>query len=112
MGVRASCHCGAVVFEVAHAPTDVNECLCSICRRYGALWAYYRPGEVRFGGEGGSDTYVWGDRQLAFHRCRTCGCMTHWSSVDPAHDRMGVNVRLMSPEMLRAATIRQSQGPE
>jgi hypothetical protein len=93
--VRASCHCGAVVIEVDAAPSDLNECLCSICRRYGALWAYYEPEQVRIGGAGGSDTYLWGDREIAFHRCRTCGCMTHWSDIDPAGVKIGINARMM-----------------
>lgn len=39
--IRTSCHCGAVGFEIETAPTEVTECNCSICRRYGVLWAYY-----------------------------------------------------------------------
>jgi hypothetical protein len=79
--IEASCHCGAVQFAVETAPRDVNDCNCSICRRYGALWAYYHPQQVRFGTENGpTDIYMWGDRKLEFHRCRTCGCITHWSA--------------------------------
>ena len=40
---RATCHCGAVVLEVDSPPAEVNDCHCSICRRYGTLWAYYSP---------------------------------------------------------------------
>lgn len=46
--IEASCHCGAVVLEVDDSPpVEVNDCHCSICRRYGALWAYYAPQRVR-----------------------------------------------------------------
>ena len=38
--IRASCHCGAVCLEIDAAPAEVTECNCSICRRYGGLWAY------------------------------------------------------------------------
>jgi len=41
--IEASCHCGLVHLEVAQPPAAVNECTCSICRRYGTLWAYYSP---------------------------------------------------------------------
>jgi hypothetical protein len=96
--IEASCHCGAVQFAVETAPGDVNDCNCSICRRYGALWAYYHPQQVRFATENGpTDIYMWADRKLEFHRCRTCGCITHWSAVDRALGRMGVNARLIPP---------------
>jgi hypothetical protein len=103
--VEGSCHCGAVRIEVACAPEEVTECNCSICRRNGTLWAYYRPAEVSI--EGPTETYVWGDRMLALHRCGTCGCVTHWRAFDEAYDRMGVHARLFDPEVLAAARIRK-----
>ena len=45
--VIASCHCGSVRLEVDSPPSEVTECNCSICRRYGVLWAYYPPHQVR-----------------------------------------------------------------
>jgi len=45
--IEASCHCGAVRIEVPSAPETVTSCNCSICRRYGVLWAYYQPQSVR-----------------------------------------------------------------
>jgi hypothetical protein len=109
--VAASCHCGAVRFVVETAPERVTDCNCSICRRYGALWAYYSPHQVQFlAGEGTTDTYGWGDRSLIFHRCYTCGCVTHWAPVDAARDRMGVNARLMPPAALVQASVRRLDG--
>lgn len=109
--VDASCHCGAIRFTVDTAPDEVNDCNCSICRRYGTLWAYYAPAQVRFAADAGpTDTYIWGDRTLAFHRCRSCGCVTHWSPANPSHPRMGVNARLMAPEVLAAARVFHGDG--
>ena len=54
--------------------------------------------------------YMWDDRSIAFHRCRTCGCVTHWTAVDPGHDRMGVNARLLDPESLARARVRHLDG--
>jgi hypothetical protein len=101
--VQASCHCGLVQIEVTQAPDVVNECTCSICGRYGTLWAYYSPQLVRITppGNAGTDVYRWGERKLEFHRCKGCGCITHWSPVDKSRDRMGVNARLMKPEVIR-----------
>ena len=104
--IDASCHCGAVRFTVETAPDEVTDCNCSICRRYGALWAYYQAPQVRFEpANGPTDVYLWGRRQLGFHRCRACGCLTHWAAVDRRYERMGVNARLMPPQVLAAAPV-------
>jgi hypothetical protein len=109
--IEASCHCGGVRFAVEAATVEVNDCNCSICRRYGALWAYYQRPQVRFAADNGpTDIYMWGDLDLEFHRCRACGCVTHWSVVDQAYARMGVNARLMSPEVLAAIPVFHGDG--
>jgi hypothetical protein len=108
--IRASCHCGAFVLEIDAAPVEITDCNCSICRRYGVLWAYYRPRQVRFARAGETDLYLWDDRAIRFHRCRACGCVTHWSAVDGSVDRMGVNARLMNPDIVRGARLRRLDG--
>ena len=73
--IEASCHCGAVRLICETAPAEVTHCNCSICRRYGVLWAYYSPRSVHLmPADARTDTYMWDDRAIAFHRCRTCGC--------------------------------------
>ena len=67
-----TCHCKAVRLTFPPLREPALECLCSICRRYGALWAYYKPDEVVV--EGATEGYVWGKRTLSFNRCRACGC--------------------------------------
>lgn len=108
--IRTSCHCGAVGFAIETAPTEVTQCNCSICRCYGVLWAYYPLGAVRLAEDGATDTYEWGDRSIAFHRCRACGCVTHWSPNDPGRDKIGINARLMEPQVLAAARVRRLDG--
>jgi hypothetical protein len=106
--IESSCHCGAVKLEIATAPETVTDCDCSICRRYGVLWAYYSPRDVRL--DGATDIYMWNDQSIEFHRCRNCGCVTHWAAVDGTLDRMGVNARLMAPDILARARIRRLDG--
>jgi len=109
--IESSCHCGAVRLEIETAPTEVTSCNCSICRRYGTLWAYYSPKVVRISPhEGATDIYMWDDRMIEFHRCKVCGCVTHWAPVDKKHDRMGVNARMMAPEVLAQARVRFLDG--
>lgn len=107
--IPASCHCGAVQIAVETAPETVTSCRCSICRRTGALLAYYSPRAVKI--EGATDVYMWGDKMIEFHRCKVCGCFTHWAPVDKSYDRMGVNARLMAPEVVTAAKLREIEGP-
>jgi len=109
--IDSSCHCGAVrlEIEVEAAPTEVSSCNCSICRRNGTLWAYYSPKLVKLNG-GATDIYMWGDRMLELHRCKICGCVTHWVPVDKTYDRMGVNARLMAPDVLAAAKVKLVDG--
>jgi hypothetical protein len=109
--IDASCHCGAVHLEIQTPPESLTDCNCSICRRYGTLWAYYSPNQVRIvPPSGATDTYTWGDRSISFHRCKICGCVTHWAAADRQSDRMGVNARLMEPEILRPLHIRKRDG--
>jgi len=93
--VQGSCHCGAVRFEVEQAPETVMDCNCSHCRLYGSLWAYYPQRDVKFEA---NDTfiYMWGDRMLEMHHCKTCGCFSHFTVVGQTDAKMiGVNARLM-----------------
>ena len=109
--IRASCHCGAVCLEIAAPPTEVTECNCSVCRRYGVLWAYYSPRQVCVLPDGAAtDVYMWDNQSIEFHRCRTCGCVSHWAAVDPGCDRMGVNARLLEPSVLIKARVRHLDG--
>ena len=109
--IGASCHCGAVTLAIDLPPEWVADCNCSICRRYGVLWANFSTDQVQFEPAVPiTDTYSWGDRGLSFHRCKTCGCVTHWSAVDPARNRMGVNARLLDLAVLAQARVRHLDG--
>jgi len=93
---KAICHCGAVVIEFSGAPEKVAECNCSICRRLGALWVYRALEEVSLiYAEGATSTYSWGDKTLEFHRCKVCGCTTHWLPLNEKYTVMGINARMI-----------------
>jgi hypothetical protein len=112
MTVEGTCHCGGVTITISvdRPPTDVTSCNCSICRRLGTLWAYYNPKDVRVVGT--TVGYQSGDKMLDLHHCPTCACTTHWWPVpDRAPtDRMGINVRLLAPEVLAAARVKRVDG--
>jgi hypothetical protein len=107
--MTGTCHCGSVTIRVASAPTEVTSCNCSICRRLGTLWAYYAPADVCV--SGATATYQWGEKSIDFHHCPTCGCTTHWSRREGGDaDRMGINARLLAPEVLAGARVRRLDG--
>jgi hypothetical protein len=108
--IRAACHCEAVKFEIAEPPAWVLDCNCTLCRRYGALWTYFRGADqaklLRTPDAASTDTYLWGDREIAFHRCRTCGCVTHISAVTSGAV-FGVNARMMAALDPATVVVRQ-----
>lgn len=107
----ASCHCGQVQIVLPKAPDVVVECNCSLCRRYGVLWAYFDADEL--GGlpaAGETDSYAWNGKHVDFHRCRTCGCVTHWAPRAASRTTIGINARLLEPTLLAAARLRHKDG--
>ena len=112
MTIAATCHCGRAALEVARAPRRLTSCNCSICRRYGALWAYYRADAVRLlYRKRDVENYSWGDRMLRFIRCRHCGCVLHHERVKKTPEsRIGVNARNFEPAVIARARIRRLDG--
>jgi hypothetical protein len=46
-----------------------------------------------------SSKYAWGDKTLAYVRCKHCGCVAHWEPLDPKLClRMAVNIRNFDPK--------------
>lgn len=112
--LAASCHCGALRIEIPAPPTEITNCNCSICRRLGALWAYYPAEQVRVHGHPEhTHTYVQGDRTLRVVRCRSCGCTTHWEPLEPKPGaKLGVNVRNFDPELIGRVRMRLLDGAD
>jgi hypothetical protein len=111
--VKTCCHCGTVRIEVARRPRSITECNCSICRRYGARWAYFRSQSVQvLAGARALRSYARG-RMLYFDRCGRCGCVMRWrlKKSGGAQDRMGVNMRMAEdPRLLANVAIRRLDG--
>ena len=102
MPVTATCHCGAIRVTVPKAPQTITDCNCSICRRYGVLWAYYKADTVQVEAKpGASESYSWGVKELRFVRCADCGCVMYWEGISPGpNSRMGINTRNFEPAVL------------
>jgi len=109
--IAGACHCGAIRFELDAEPAWLSRCNCSYCRRAGGLWAHASPRQIRLHyAPSAAIRYVWGDRTLAFVSCATCGCTTHWESLDPASDRMAVNCSMAEPGQIARFRVRDFDG--
>jgi hypothetical protein len=112
--IEGSCHCGAVSFTYPKQADWLTDCNCSVCRRYHALWAYAKVSEITL--RATSDTtiaYVHGDRTLAMHSCKKCGCTTHWIGLDADESsNMAVNFRMCDPEVFAHIKVRHFDGAD
>ena len=112
--IRASCHCGAVQIELDSLPETLTQCTCSICRRYGALWAYRTRRSARVtSGREHETAYLWGDKAIEFYHCMRCGCLTHYESIEKLEgSRLAVNARMLSPDAIASLKVRTFDGAD
>ncbi|OCP01838.1 MULTISPECIES: GFA family protein [unclassified Ensifer] len=103
--LKGSCHCGNGKWTLEGDPGSITACNCTLCRRYGALWAYDYEGE-RIAVSGELTAYSRADEKdptLEILFCPTCGCVVAWRGLQLDGDgrrRIAVNVRLTSPELV------------
>jgi hypothetical protein len=63
--------------------------------------------------QGATIAYIHGDKTLAMHSCKTCGCTTHWTSLDSGESaRMAVNFRMCEPDEISSIRVRKFDGAE
>lgn len=109
--IQGACHCGAVKWEFDGQPDGATACNCTVCRRYGTLWAYdYENEGIRVSGE--TRSYLRG-KAIEFHFCPVCACVAFWR-LQPdfvqARRRMAVNLRLAEPEAVAQVPIDHLDG--
>ena len=109
--IEGTCHCGAVRWQFDGDPERATACNCTVCRRYGVLWAYgYEDEGVRASGP--THVYVRGAR-IAFHFCPVCGCMAFWRAQTrdaSGRRRIAVNLRLAEPAAVAHVPIDHLDG--
>ncbi|NOI00872.1 aldehyde-activating protein [Vibrio kanaloae] len=109
--MELKCHCGNVSLELSSLPDEVGECNCSICRRYAAAWAYFSPEQVQINLNEKTEFYCWGDKEVEFHRCKSCGCLTHYVTTEKCSaDILAVNMRMVENEVLASIPVRKING--
>jgi len=111
--IQGSCHCGGVQWQFDAVPDGATACNCTVCRRYGALWAYDFEGEG-ITVAGATRAYIRG-KAIEFHFCVTCGCVAFWRSRelnDEGRRRIAVNLRLTEPDAVAKIPIDHFDGLE
>ncbi|MCG6858033.1 MAG: GFA family protein [Salaquimonas sp.] len=96
-------------------PRQLTQCNCSICRRYGALWAYSQRKSIQVRAKKGAmKSYTWKDRRFEFFHCSNCGCVTHYERTDrqaDCSDMAAVNMRnIDDPSIVAELPIRLLDG--
>lgn len=113
--LTGACHCGQAHWTLTGDPGPVTACNCTLCRRYGALWAYdFEDGRILLAGQASSYTRPGKtDPALEVLFCPTCASVLCWRGLRLEEDgrrRMAVNVRLAEPEMVADLPIDHFDG--
>src|SRR4051794_21601359 len=113
--VRGRCHCGPVAWRFQGEIPDATICNCTVCRRYGVLWAYDYDGHAIHveDPEGALTAYLCGSRSLSFNFCKVCGNLVTWRALRAMQDgrvRIAVNLRLAEPADVAGIPLRRFDG--
>ena len=109
--IEGSCHCGSVHWRFDGQPDGATACNCTVCRRYGALWAYdYVDEGIHVTGP--TNAYIRG-AAIEFHFCPRCGSVAFWRGLKLGEDgrrRIAVNLRLAEPAVVATIPIDHFDG--
>lgn len=112
--LSGACHCGAAGWTLEGDPGSITACNCTLCHRYGALWAYDYEGErVRIVGNTRAYRRVGKDNPtLEILFCPACAGVVAWRGLQPeeGRTRMAVNIRLAPLEAVAALPIDHFDG--
>ncbi|MCB9977918.1 MAG: GFA family protein [Rhodospirillales bacterium] len=113
--LKGTCHCKKLSWTLTGDPGSITACNCTLCRRYGTLWAYdYENERIRINGPSQVYTRTDGAQpSLEIHFCPTCGCVLCWRGLKPQKDgrrRIAVNIRLAEPEAVADLLIDHFDG--
>ncbi|PMD28640.1 hypothetical protein NA56DRAFT_19714 [Hyaloscypha hepaticicola] len=116
--LTAVCHCGRVRIQLPSKPTRLTECHCTVCYKYGALWAYFPRNEpvITIADQATLVPYIREDAagHISFNRCSHCGCMICWlgeGEYSGPANKMGVNCRMLPESEIEGIEKKVSKGP-
>ena len=113
--LSGACHCGGLKWTFEGDPGSITACNCTLCSRYGALWAYDHENE-RIRLSGAHAAYRRAKKEsptLEILFCPVCAGVAAWRGLQRAPDgkrRMAVNVRLAPAAAVEALPIDHFDG--
>ena len=95
--IEGTCHCEQVKWSYELALESVTACNCTLCSRYGALWAYgFLNQGIKVSGP--TSVYMRGRQLSGYHFCSTCGCLAYYLAQkedDQGQRKIAVNTRMI-----------------
>lgn len=113
--LEGKCHCGEAGWTLTDMPESVTVCNCTVCCRYGVLWAYGYIVDANHSIRT-TTTYCRKDGgTIDLHFCAKCGCVTHYIKTKAEADgrnRTSGNARMTDPALIFNLPIVQCHGLE
>ena len=107
---NATCHCGAVRFQITSDLTEFTTCDCSLCEMRGAVMVKVPEADLTVtAGEAALTLYQWNMRIATHYFCSHCGIYV-FHNKRAAPDHYGVNVRCLTDVAIDAAPLRATEG--
>ncbi|MEO8742469.1 MAG: GFA family protein [Lysobacteraceae bacterium] len=110
---HGSCHCGRIAFDLEGDVNEAIDCNCSMCRRRGALLAFFpREALTLKTPEADYATYRFNSKRLAHHFCPNCGIAPFSEGAHPKTGAMmaTVNVRCLADLDLSTLSVKPVDG--
>jgi hypothetical protein len=112
--ILSKCYCGRIQVEIPRKPRLLTDCNCSLCRKYGALWAYFKKNAItiRPQHEASFIRSVKHGGSLRVFACKKCGCVTHydWGRRQRPDKVMAVNARIFDLDFLETIPVKKLDG--
>lgn len=110
--MTGNCHCQKVTVTLGAPPPYLYDCNCSLCRKSGGLWGYFKLADISV--TGATENYRRSDREPtkgALHFCAQCGSAISWLSDALGDDAVAVvNMRLFDPAELTGIPLEFPDG--
>jgi hypothetical protein len=113
MKYAGGCHCGGIAFELDADVTEAMDCNCSMCRKRGALLAFFPREALSLSTpEAALGTYTFNKHHIRHHFCPKCGIAPFSEGEHPESGAaiVAVNVRCLPGVALASLAISQVDG--
>lgn len=110
-----NCYCGNINIDMPRKPKQFTDCNSSICRKYGALWAYFLKKFVKISlqkKDSISYSVESNKSRMQVAYCELSGCVTHydWGKKQRLDKMMAVNGRIFDLDLLESILVKKLDG--